>query len=118
MGLQHSVLIGYANGDVHFLQVMDKDDATVLATNEAKDIGHLTNAGFRTVVASVWMREETKSAGLLYAAIWNEMEKQVIVHNGSRMAQSHELYTSCHRMSGEHITATDLMDYCRRLSMD
>ena len=67
MSIQHGVLIGFANGDVHRIQVMEAQDASKIAVEEARDIGILTNAGFRTVVASVWWNDATQSASLAYA---------------------------------------------------
>jgi len=112
MGVTTAVMIGYANDDVHFIQVMENQDASEIAVREAQSIGTLTNAGFRTIVAAVWLREETKSAGLLYAANWDEADMQVLLHNGDRIASSHALYERCSRLCGDDMNASDLLQFC------
>ncbi|HVT10696.1 MAG TPA: hypothetical protein VHE55_00385 [Fimbriimonadaceae bacterium] len=116
MSLQQTVLIGYANGDVHAMQVMESQEASKMATQEAQELGTLSNAGFRTIVASIWSRDETKTAGLMYAAAWNENEVQVLLHYGDRIASSHELYRVI-TDGAEPLTATTLLGFCRRCKM-
>ena len=78
MSQTKSVLIGHANGDIHTIQVLDRQDVSQLATEEADQIGKLTTAGVRTIVAAVWTSDEKKTAGLTYAAAWNENEVEVL----------------------------------------
>ena len=118
MSLQHAVLIGYANGDVHIMQVMKDQEASQLAVEEAKLIGNLTNAGFRTFVASAWTREETKTAGFLYVSAWNENEAQVLLHFGDRIASSHELYRALLPDRDPPLTATDLLRFSRQCKIE
>ncbi|HTQ09407.1 MAG TPA: hypothetical protein VMI31_04990 [Fimbriimonadaceae bacterium] len=116
MSHQQAVLIGYANGDVHAMQVMENQEASQIATQEAQELGTLSNAGFRTIVASIWSRDETKTAGLMYAATWNENEIQVLLHFGDRIASSHELYRVI--TDGEEpLTATTLLRFCHRCKL-
>ncbi len=116
MSLQHTVFIGYANGDVHTMQVMENQEASQMATQEAQELGTLSNAGFRTIVASIWSRDETKTAGLMYAAAWSENEIQILLHYGDRIASSHELYRVI-TDEVESLTATMLLGFCRRCKM-
>ena len=117
MSIQYVVLIGYANGDVHTIQVMKDQQASQIATEEAKHIGELTNAGFRTIVASMWSREDTKTAAFLYAAAWHENEIEVILHHGDRIASSHELYRTLASLDGEGLSSTELHGFCRRCKL-
>jgi hypothetical protein len=93
---------------------MKDQEASQIASNEAMQIGLLTNAGFRVVVASVWTREETKTAAFLYAAAWNENEVEVLLHHGDRIASSHELYRALGSVGDDSLTCSDLIDFCRR----
>ncbi|HZH98494.1 MAG TPA: hypothetical protein VEX38_05940 [Fimbriimonadaceae bacterium] len=115
--LNRLVVVGFANDDIHYLQVRDAQEAGQLATEEAKEIGVLTNAGFRTVVAAAWMVEESKTAGLTYAAAWNENEVLVLLHYGDRIATSHELFKSLKELEGGTLTAGELLRYCKRLKI-
>ena len=110
MPQKHNVLVGFANGDVHVIQVMNNQDASQMATAEAQELGQLTNAGFKTVVASAWSQEDTKTAGLLYAAIWNENKTEVLLRYGDQIESSEELFSA---ISVGDLTAAKLLDLCR-----
>lgn len=118
MSVDRSVLVGYANEDVHVMQVLENQDASAMATKEAEEIGKLTNAGFRTVVASVWCTDENKTAGIAYAAAWKDGEVEVLLHHGDRVATSHDLYAYCKGVDGKAMTATHLTEFCRRLKLN
>ena len=105
------VLVGYANGDVHSMQVMKDQQASQMASEEAKQIGQLTNAGFCTVAASAWMNNEQEKAGFMYAAGWNENEAEVLVHGGMKIEGSSELYNALKDL--DSLTAIVLLDLCR-----
>lgn len=111
MAIKYTVLIGYANGDVHSMQVMKDHQASQLATAEASEIGTLTNAGFRTVVASAWINEEIRTAGILYAAAWNESAVEVLLHRGDKIASSEDLFLAIENQ--RVLTAEGLLDFCR-----
>jgi hypothetical protein len=115
--LYRCVIVGFANDDVQFLQVMQNEEAGQIATEEAKQIGVLTNNGFRTVVAAAWILAESKTAGLTYAAVWNENEAEILLHHGDSIASSHELFHSLEGLEQGTLNASDLADYCRRLKI-
>lgn len=115
MPLTKSVLIGHANGDIHTIQVLDRQDVSQLATEEAAQIGKLTNAGFRTIVAALWTRDEKKTAGLTYAAAWNENGVEVLLHHGDSMATSKELYSHFMGLDGKVLTSANLAEFCKKL---
>jgi hypothetical protein len=112
MLISYTVLIGYANGDVHSMQVNRDQQASQIAAIEAQEIGTLTNAGFRTVVASAWMNQDEKTAGFLYAAAWNGNEVELLLHHGDRIASSQDLFLALE--SPEVMTAQALLDFCRQ----
>jgi hypothetical protein len=112
MSIKYTVLIGYANGDVHLMQVMKDQQASQIASTEAKEIGTLTNAGFRTLVASARMDDETKTATFLYAAAWNENEVEVLHHHGTTMTSSADLYTTIE--DSQTLTTNALLNLCQQ----
>jgi hypothetical protein len=115
MSLTKSILIGHANGDIHTVQVLDRQDVSQLATEEAGQIGKLTNAGFRTIVAAVWTSDEKKTAGLTYAAAWNENDVEVLLHHGDKIATSKDLYAHCIGLNGKALTSANLAEFCKKL---
>lgn len=117
MALTNMVLIGHANGNVHSMQVMDSQDSSQMATQESLEIGKLTNAGFRTIVAAAWYREETKTAGLLYAAAWDENQVDVLLRHGDRIASSHEFYAEWITRPNEPLNSTELLGFCHHLKI-
>lgn len=112
MIIEYVVLIGYANGDIHSVQVMKDHQASQLATTEASEIGTLANAGFRTVVASAWVNREMRTAGFLYAAAWNGSTVDILLHFGDKIASSEDLFLA---IESQHLlTAEALLDFCLR----
>ena|SRR5688572_16952732 len=111
MSIKYTVLVGHANGDVHLMQVMKDQQASQMASTEAKEIGKLTNAGFRTLVASAWADDEKKTAGFLYAAAWNENEVEILLHHGNRIASSGDLFSAIE--NPQELTTNTLLELCR-----
>lgn len=118
MPIRYKLLIGFANGDLHYIQVMDVQDPWVMATAETERVGQLTNAGFRTIVAVVGMRDEGETAIIEYAAEWNGDRVDVTIPRASRTASSYELYAWCSEANDQVLEAWRLQDFCRDLRME
>jgi hypothetical protein len=115
MSIKYTVLVGYANGDIHSMQVMKDQQASQMATTESREIGLLTNAGFRTVVASAWINDKMRTAGFLYAAAWNENAVEILLHVGDQIASSEELFLA---LESQHLlTAGALLDFCHQFKI-
>ncbi len=118
MPTRYKLLIGFANGDLHYIQVMGVLDPWVMATAETERVGQPTNAGFRTIVAVVGMRDEGETAVIEYAAEWNGDRVNVTIPRASRTASSYELYAWCSEANDQVLEAWRLQDFCRDLRME
>lgn len=118
MRTTYKVLIGFANGDLHFNQVMEAQDPLAMGLSETDQIGKLTNAGFCSIVSVVGLREEGATAVIEYAAVWNGERIDVLVKPGSRMASSYELYALCLHNDNLELDASRLRNLCLELRLD
>ena len=118
MGVVHTVLVGYANGAIRTLPVRNHRKVGEIIDLKAREIGKLTRAGFCTVVAAAWHRRETQTAGLLYAADWNQNGVEVLLHHGDRIASSQQLYERWQSQPERPLTSGELIDFCRQLKLD
>lgn len=115
MSIQRSILTGYANGDVHSAWITHGEEPSAAAAREMTGIGQLTNEGFRVLVASAWSNDEKRTAGVNFAAIWQENEALIIVKHGDRVATSMELYGRMVNPGDQPLTCQELMEICQRL---
>lgn len=118
MGVVHTVLVGYANGAIRTLPVRNFRKVSEVIERKAQDIGKLTKAGFCTVVAAAWHRQDTETAGLLYAADWNQNGIEVLLGRGDRVSSSHTLYKRWRSDPANPLTSGELIDFCRSLRTD
>lgn len=115
MNIQKSVFTGYANGDLQSSPVPQGADSSEAAAKEMEGIGKLTNAGFRTLVASAWMNEEKKTAGFTYVAVWEDNETQIILKSGEPVATSMTFYQRWSHPGAEPMTCPELLAICQRM---
>lgn len=116
--IEHMVLVGYANGDLHEMVVPPHQKVNELALAESQSIGQLSNAGFRIVVAAAWRIKAKRTAGLYYSAGWNDSEVEVYLHTGDRIAGSHSLYSRWTQAEGDRLSSGELLQYSRRLKIE
>jgi hypothetical protein len=114
--IERAIATGYANGDVHLVTLQPRQNHSEAAALEMEGIGKLTNAGFRTVVASLWCNAEKKTASVDFVAIWEENGVAIIVKHGDRVATSHELYTRWKMQPDDPMTASEMIAICRKLT--
>jgi hypothetical protein len=115
MGVVHSILVGYANGDVRSRPVRSFRRVGREAARAAACLGKLTKSGFCTVVAAAWHGNDDDIAGLLYAADWNGNRVEVLVKHGDHVAPSAQLYSRWKEAADRPLTSTELVTFCRRL---
>ncbi len=118
MGVVHTVLVGYGNGEVSALPVRNHEGVRRVVDRMVRRIGRLTKSGFCTIVASAWHRPESKTAGVLYAADWNCNGVEVLVDHGDRIKSSEELYARWRSNKTGPLTSGELIDFCRRLRQE
>jgi hypothetical protein len=118
MGVVHSVLVGYANGDIRARPVKSFRKVGKVAAQETRRLGKLTKSGFCTVVAAAWHGNEDDTAGLVFAADWNGSRVEVLVDHGDLVASSHHLYTRWMADSERPLTSAELVSFCRRLKLE
>jgi hypothetical protein len=118
MEVVHSILVGYANGEVRSRPVKSFRRVGRAVARASKSLGKLTRSGFCTVVAAAWHGNDERTAGFVYAADWSDNHVEVLLGHGDRIAPSHQLYSRWHDDADKPLTSSELIRFCRHLKVD
>jgi len=112
LAIIHNILTGYANGDVHVSPLPSHQDPSAAASMQMATIGELSNAGFRTVVATLWEDKVSSTAGIGFAAVWQQNEAKVVVRPGDEPSIAPDLFVRWANRETEPLRTEDLLKLC------